>query len=427
MKLVRCTVSVLAAVVVPALAGAQGHGAVAGKAPSAKTVRVDCTRPNADLNEALADKADVLVVEFGGECYGTVVVPRGDVTLRGISADAGIVGPGATTTPVENGLTVTGASNVALESFAVRGWSGHGILLSGGASATLSGVSATQNGIGMFVDEGTLVTIGESSFDSNVRRGLCVFGASDVRFAGSVTADDTYVGMLVSGSSTFSCPTPCEVEVNGNWAGLWMQNQSSGLVIGATPAATLRANDNQNAIVLLDASLGLSHLEMRDNWAGVQLSLASTFELFRFAGDLSGNAFATLYASEASHARLFSFDEPPVISGGTFGILADMSSWVLVDDVELGGSLVGGLVVDGAAATVSNVTAASPGAVLSFGARVDFAGGNSFAGVSCDGTVLVRGDVACGAAAAVAQARPPRPARMPRTIPEPPRLRVQQP
>jgi hypothetical protein len=61
--------------------------------------------------------------------------------------------------------------------------------------------------------------------------------------------------------------------------------------------------------------------------------------------------------------------------------------------------------LDGTEAFVDGSTVSDPVALV-FGTRVDFGGGNSFTGgVSCDATVLVRGDVACPPAPASLQAQ----------------------
>jgi hypothetical protein len=78
------------AIVGAALILLMGLVAEAGSAPGVKTIRVDCNRGDS-INQALADKADGLIIEVQGTCQEDVVVARDDVTLLGLGSDPTVV------------------------------------------------------------------------------------------------------------------------------------------------------------------------------------------------------------------------------------------------------------------------------------------------------------------------------------------------
>lgn len=81
-----------------------------------KPVTVDCARGDR-INAALASEDTPLVIEFSGACAEDVRIARDDVTLRGIFADAAIIGAPAAAVPAP-AVSVSGTKRVSLEHFA---------------------------------------------------------------------------------------------------------------------------------------------------------------------------------------------------------------------------------------------------------------------------------------------------------------------
>src|SRR5215472_16004484 len=93
-----------------ALALLGAGAALADDEEGPRTIRVDCGQGQS-LNEALAARARLLVVEFTGTCARGVTIARDDVTLRGADASATVTG---------GPILSEGYSRVTLEGFAVR-------------------------------------------------------------------------------------------------------------------------------------------------------------------------------------------------------------------------------------------------------------------------------------------------------------------
>jgi len=394
-------VAVAAAMLAAGTAVAQDQAALTAKDEGSKTIRVDCSKGQS-INAALADKSDVLIVEFSGECYETVVIPRGSVTLRGVSDDAAIVGPGlGAPTPGLFGVSVVGCSNVALESFGTSGWLS-GIDVKDGASVALLQIAATANSRGLRVDTGASVTITDSTFES-VDRGIQAWSSSTVKFNGTVRANGGAIGVLVSNGSSLIAGASCLLEVNNHsGAGLQLQQGSSALLVGSGTAVRIVASGNPTAIVTLDSTLAASMVELTGNTYGVR-ALDSSHVTF-YGGQISQNLQAGIAVGRGSSALASTARNPLVVEDNHFGVVVDSSAFAYLDSVELADNLETGLLADGAGLEVWRVQATGNGtdAVLTFGARADFGGGNILGTVSCDDTVLVRGDVGCTAAAAAA-------------------------
>lgn len=118
--------------------------AVAGAAGGAagKTVVVDCAKGQS-VNEALADKAEPLVVEVRGTCVETVEVRRDGITLRGRNpASDGI----RATDPTGVALLIDDADRVVVENLTISG-GGRGVSLQeAGPSVVVRNCRVEDNG-----------------------------------------------------------------------------------------------------------------------------------------------------------------------------------------------------------------------------------------------------------------------------------------
>ena len=181
---------------------------------------VDCGKKSlADAVREASDKNSTIT--FTGICNGPVVVTIDGLTLKGVGT-AIIDGGGA------DALTLAGTSRVALMDFEVTnglngivvrdgsnvsltGVNSHdntraGVLVQTASSAALTNVIATNNGIGMSVDDGVSVAINSSTFTGNVIRDLQLTFGSRVSIqslvVGTYACDAT---VLVRGGS-IACP-----------------------------------------------------------------------------------------------------------------------------------------------------------------------------------------------------------------------------
>lgn len=360
--------------------------------PAERTIQVDCDAGDT-LAEALAQRADELIVEFSGSCEENLILRRDRTRLVGVAAGAEIVGSPGFPTPADPFLgvvTVRGASNVTLADFTVRGGR-RGVSVLDGGFARLEGLTVRDNsGGGVFV-QGSRAWIDGLAVEDNGGDGLSAWDAASVivgRAAPTVIRRSGRAGILASGDSDVSGLVATQVESDDNLFGLVLQLGASSQSLG------LSASGNDfGAFVLSEASLG-DAVDLRDNQGfGMIVSQGGNVEL---RGRIEDN--------------------------GTFGVLADTDAVVVSRGLAISGHAFG-LWLDGTQAFLSNTTASDPANLL-FGTRVDFAGGNSFpGGVSCDETVLVRGDVGCPSSldslrmGGVAQAHEPTRIEMPGPLP----------
>ena len=182
---------------------------------------VDCGKKSlADAVREASDKNSTIT--FTGICSGPVVVTMDGLTLKGVGT-AIIDGGGA------NALTLAGTSRVSLMDFEVTnglngivvrdgsnvtltGVNSHdnlraGVLIQTASSGALTNVIATNNVIGVSVDDGVSVAIESSTFTGNVVRDLqLTFGSRasiQALVVGTYACDAT---VLVRGTSSITCP-----------------------------------------------------------------------------------------------------------------------------------------------------------------------------------------------------------------------------
>lgn len=199
-------------ILIPVLSGA--------RAGYAEPAVVDCSKKS--LAEAVREASDKNpAITFTGICKGPVVVTIDGLTLKGVGT-AIIDGGGA------DALTLAGTSRVSLMDFEVTnglngivirdggnvtlaGVNSHdnaraGVLIRTASSAALTNVMATNNVIGMSVDDGVSVAIDSSTLTGNVARDLQLTFGSRVSIqslvVGTYACDAT---VLVRGGS-ITCP-----------------------------------------------------------------------------------------------------------------------------------------------------------------------------------------------------------------------------
>lgn len=339
-------------------------------AAGGKTIQVDCAKGD-KIATALEEKASPLTVEIHGVCTEEVVVRRDNITLRGGSPGAAIIGPDTPIFPFGGAITVAGASEVTVTDLILRDGR-RGMTITNGGSAILQRVTLQDNlstGLSVFATSSAELT--DCVAQRNGRFGIAAWDNSEVDLQGSVSANDNgIVGILLSAShAAGSSSLTVSVEANDN--GL------VGIVLQIGGTAQL------NASVSGDQLLGL--------WIIVGSSYAGDIEAS--GNDIWGLALETASVFEGSGS---------IVGNGCLAVEAIGNSTFLFNGDSSGNPC--GLALDGVHAGFTDSTV-SDHLSLSFGTQVDFAGSNSFTGgVSCDGTVLTRGDVSCPAP--LAQAGP---------------------
>ena len=369
-----------------------GLVAEAGSAPGVKTIRVDCNRGDS-INQALADKADGLIIEIQGTCQEDVVVARDDVTLLGLGSDPTVIAQ------ANNAIWIDRASRVTLENLTVTGSTnpdptGAGIFVFQSSGVVISNVQAEGNREGMRTYASTLRIV-DSEFCGNSRGGLYIANGSSVIADGEEIAasQNGYFGLLLSESALRS-PWPPGPRVLAN------DNGSDGVIIqaGATllMGGRLEAKRNGwNGVRMVAGKLDSQYgLDVSDNEFGVQTG-GPNAEVAVAGGEnasVSGNTVG-LYAGEGGYIFFNG-----ILTGNTgAAVTAEGTGRVALSSTDCQGNG-SGLNVHGGTAWIQESTIANNtnGDVdLSFGSRVTFDVGNTVGVVSCDDTVLVEGDVTC--------------------------------
>jgi hypothetical protein len=331
-----------------------------GPFPESLTVAVDCDAGDT-IADALAQRADELRVEITGSCVEDVLIRRDRTTLVGVAAGAEIVGSPAPPVP-GSVVAVTGATRVTLADLTIRDGR-RGVSLHEGAAARLERLTIRdQIQDGVFLQGGSQAWVEDCSVVDNGGDGIAAWGSSSVILAfeaTTVASRNGRVGVLVSGSSDVSGFQTSRLEADDNQFGLAAQLNGSFQGVG------LVARGNDYGVWALLSGAISTGAEVRDS------------------------SVVGVYASDGGQVDI----QGTVEDGGIWGVLGEYDATVAFRGTISGNPV--GMTLDATEAWIANATVTDP-VELSFGARVDFAGGNSFTGgVSCDGTVLVRGDVAC--------------------------------
>ncbi len=328
-----------------------------------KTILVDCDKGDS-INEALEEKANALTIEFSGTCYESVVIRRDNVTIRGVSPGATIVSTNEDPDIYFTGAVVLmGASNIVLEDFTAENGK-NGVSLLGGSAAVLRGLTVQDNTVhGVTMLEGSSAFLENCTVLRNLRWGISVWNNSSLEFAPFATtvSNENEVGLIVSNGGVVEGFGVSYVEANGNSsAGFFVQ--VGGILQGCSVTARLNA-------------------------LGVGMAGGSFFGRGIYL-------YENAYGVWASHGAVFSSGPGSEIESNSIGISAENGARVFLNgEVSSNSGL--GIGLDGVVAEIANTTVTDQ-VDLSFGTRVNFAGGNNFTGgISCDDTVLVRGDVSC--------------------------------
>ncbi len=333
----------------------------------AKTITVDCSKKS--LNAALQDKADELTIEFSGVCAEDVVIPRGNVTLHG-APGAQIIGSPGATTPTAS-IVIRSVANVVLSAFVVNDADASGIEVRHSAGVRLENVSVQSARGGLLLLDGSSAHVKDSDFENNGSDGIGIWGGSSLTLEGTVNASSNgRGGILASGDSEISVErTGTTLHCDSNRFGILLQLGAVAQLESAGPTV-VTAHDNQVLGLDLYGSASWSGwIDVSNTIYGVAVEGHST--LGQSPGELtvSGSQWG-LYVAGNSYVTA----EASSLTGNDFGL------WVEDSTVEMSGTAITG--------------SAAEDVHLEFGSRLT-AWSSSADVVTCDGTVLTRGDISC--------------------------------
>lgn len=340
-------------------------------------------------------------IEIQGTCREAVTIITDGVTLVG-SGNASIDGGGTTA------VTINGVQRVTLQGLTIQ--NGHfGLLATGGASFAMRNTIVQNNAnSGVRLEGKSSLEISDSTIQGNKFNGLEVDRASEVNISGrfvsqnnqvfgvalnnassatfaqaSATMQNNTLGMQIgANSSTFIVDAATTVTASNNLAtGLTVVSGSTLFVFEGKVVAEnnrfnhgVSANSNSN----IDLDRGGTIIARTNGQDGVQLedSLLNLFNMPGLRGskvEASGNRRHGLSAFLQSRIDL-SADSVAISQGnGNAGALIDNDSFLRLVNSTLTGN------------TGRDV-------VLSFGSQADLNNTNTIGTVSCDDTVLTRGN-----------------------------------
>lgn len=368
----------------------------------ARILKVDCDKGKS-LMHTLERAKPGDIIHVSGLCQETVTIIEDGLTLEG-HGSAIIDGGGDANTVTVNGaqqVTMTGfevrngrlgilgkgGASFALHEMVVRDNASTGIRIEGHSSLVLTDCVIENNGFnGMAVDQVSNVKIsGNFLSQNNAVWGVVLGNNSSITFANAnVTARENTLGIQIGiNSSAFIADKETTVTASNNLTtGITVVSGSAFFVFEGTIIAEgnqfnhgVSANSNSN----IDLDRGGSITARNNGQDGIQLE-DSILNLFNMPGlaasqvEASGNGRHGLSAFLGSKIDLSGDSTLSSQNNGDAGVLADNGSAIRIIN--------------------SNITGNKRDVMLSFGARAEL-NGNLIGSISCDESVLIRGDVSC--------------------------------
>ena len=329
---------------------------------------VDCS-DGETLGAALGRDERKLIVEFSGTCTEDVVIDRDDVTLRGASPAATLIG----------GVRVEGASRVAIRDFRVKDNSNieSGVEAVAGASVTILGM-VVENSVNRGIRiRDSVAEIRDCSVSGSGTVGILVRG-SRVTFEGDVVSTDNVEQGIVLTDAASGFSRDGNIVTNNNLFGFAVQTSSSFEGV----FGTLTSNDNQSIGILIASQgvfvYGVTLEAKRNGFAGVFLDELSSLSPFinltgLAATTLAENGVMGAFVDRKSSIELAGATD---VSDQLFGLFVSTDSLVQLTDATITGNAIADIRLD-------------------FGSAGDFLGGNTVGVLQCTSDSLSRGDITC--------------------------------
>jgi hypothetical protein len=344
---------------------------------NAKTL-VDCNRGES-LGVAISHAKPNDTINFTGICNGPLLIKVDGLILLG-QGTAIIDGQKQAT------LTIRGVQNVVLANLEVRNGT-NGIQLE--AQATLNNVTSSGNGLsGLDLEStSTAVVTGQFLTEDNRVFGINVNGGSNLTLSkAQIIAQRNLLGIqLGTGANGFIADPKSAITVNDNLStGLTVVSGSHLVSFGGTIIAH---HNGRNGVSV-------------NSKAGLDLDAASVLEIYKNGGDglrMAENSVMTMFNTTAfsgapGNTTLKSHDNAGnginVLTGSTLTLV----NQVLLESQQNGA--VGVLADNGSTVTLLGATVTgnkNSDVSFSFGSRADI-NTSSFGSITCDQSVLIRGD-----------------------------------
>jgi hypothetical protein len=308
----------------------------------------------------------------------------------------------------KDALVVDGAQRVVVKGLEVRG-GGVGVHAKRGANLTLKDVVVRDNtGTGLLVEAKSSAELVDIVAERNLI-GVDVERGSDILVSGGFTGKDNRVFGILLGNTCSATFTSATVVLSGNVLGLQLGLTSSAFLNGPDTTLTASGNFADGVTVVTGSRLflfGATLVSHHNQLAGVSAFSRSGIDLDAAALLESHHNADDGVKLESSLLRVFNI---PAFSGrpgrsrvdvhenGADGVNAFTGSLVnltheaaLASNSNVGNGL---RADDDSSATIVNAAIASNGRdlVLGFGSSLTITA-STFGSVTCDRTVLVRGD-----------------------------------
>jgi hypothetical protein len=348
-----------------------------------RTVRVDCANGET-LSAALADRIDdekPLVIEFTGTCTESVIIDRDDVTIRGGSSTATLVGrivvEESRMRPVFSDFTIRDTPPDPNP----NGRLGDAIIFNaslGGVAENLRIINPGGNGI--LVDDGSQVRMRDVTVTDCGVFGVATGASSGLIVTGKLVTNGCQVaGVQIGFGSQMTLHFDSIIEAN--------DNLSAGLLVQLFGQATFFSG---------------SRLITQRNGAGIQVVNKGSVTYGDCRMDISNNQTFGILVGELSDWTPFGGALPTInVSGnGGAGIGVIRRSFLRLREGTVISSNAGpGLLVDASDIAVRDTSIQNnggPSALVLFDSTATFDGGNTFnTPIVCDGTVISRGQFVC--------------------------------
>jgi Right handed beta helix region len=368
-----------------------------------RPIRVNCDR-GASLQEAIDRAQPGARILVSGTCLGQITIAQDRLTIRG---DGTAVIDGGK----KNAVTIHGAQNISLEELDVRNGkngivarsgahfnlanvavhdnSAIGILLEWNSSAMLRGGSSRHNGLNGIDLEGTssLIMKGRYSVEANSVFGININSSSSLTFTQArVTVSQNTLGIQIATSSgAFITDSATSIDVSGNaTTGLTIVSGGHMVAFGGT----ITAQGNGVHGISVDSKAGFdldaaALVESHDNSGdGVHLEETSVMTMFNtpaFSG-APGTTTLKSFNNGGNGISILTGSNLTLIHQATINSSANQGAGIAADNGS-GLTLIKSMITGNKKKDV----------LLTFGSRADITG-SSIGAISCDATVLLRGD-----------------------------------
>jgi hypothetical protein len=368
----------------------------------ARTLKVDCDKGKS-LMHALKQAEPGDIIHASGLCQEAVMITEDGLTLEGHGNAVIEGGEGV------NAVTVDGAQQVTIRGFEVR--NGRlGILGKGGVSFALHKTAVRDNAnSGIRIEGHSSLALTDCVIENNGFNGMEVDQVSNVNISGNFLSQKNALFGVILGNNSSITFAKANARVQENTLGIQIGINSSGFIADSATTVTASNNLTTGLTVVAGSTLfafeGAIIAEGNQLNHGVSANSNSNIDLDRGGSITAKNNGQDGIQLEDSLLNLFNMPGLPAsqvkASGnGRHGLSAFLGSKIdLSGDSMLSSQNNGdaGLLADnGSAIRIinSNITGNSRDVVLSFGARAELSG-NSIGAISCDDSVLIRGDASC--------------------------------